>query len=118
MITTQNISGVVVLSVGGNLMRDGSEDFLRKILDLYENNALKIVINLEDCTYITSSNLSVLFQLKKRLIAKGGDLKVARVNTIITKLLERTNLLKVLDCFGTVEQAIGACQADPPVRPA
>lgn len=56
----------------------------------------RLVIDLAECTFLDSSGLTVLVTLHKRITAAGGELVVRRPSCSILKILDITQLTKVL----------------------
>ena len=103
---------VVVLSIEGNLMREGAsfDDFLHKLKELHEANKINVVINFDKCSYVNSQLLSAIFQLGKRLLAKGGDVRFSCIKGMIERLFKETNLVRMVEAFDSVESAIASYQ--------
>lgn len=103
---TEEIHGVMVLALRRNLMGLKSDEFSDALEGITGGDNPRVVVNLEKCEYASSPNLALLVQFKKKLVAKGGDLKIARPNAILRALLDSTNLSKVFEIFGSVEVAV------------
>jgi anti-sigma B factor antagonist len=103
---TEEISGVLVLSVQDTLLGDKSEAFLRALREIGDSDRNKVVVNLDKCDYTSSANLAALVQCKKKMLSRGGDLKIARANGVIRALFQSTNLSRVFEVFSSVEFAV------------
>jgi anti-sigma B factor antagonist len=106
MMLTREIDNVVIITVEKEIMQEDVEtmqhDFEYLILEKHYN----IVIDFAQCNYITSMGLSVIFHAKKKMTENGGDIRIARINTLIKNLFEMTNLNKTINIYGTVEEAV------------
>jgi anti-anti-sigma factor len=80
---------------------------LRNLLE--EQNTIghsKIVIDLSQCTHLDSTFVGVLVVNQKKLLAKGGELKIVDPLDPAKELLHLTGVSNVLDTFETSEDAL------------
>lgn len=66
----------------------------------------KILIDLSQCTHLDSTFVGVLVVTQKKLLAKGGDLKIVDPLDPAKELLHLTGVSNVLDTFETAEDAL------------
>ena len=66
---------------------------------------LKIVIDLSQCTHLDSTFVGVIVVTQKRLLAKGGELKIVEPLDPAKELLNLTGVSNVLETFETAEDA-------------
>jgi anti-sigma B factor antagonist len=104
----QEFNDVSVLTIEGNIMQEYVSVFQSRIADLIERGKLKIVINMNEASYISSLCLAVIVEAQNRTTAGGGGVKIASANKLITNLLEITNLNRKIPLFETVEAAVAA----------
>ncbi|MFH0919672.1 MAG: STAS domain-containing protein [Fibrobacterota bacterium] len=122
-IKTWEVKDVSVLSIEGGLMQEAADNFLLALIGLLDNGKVRAIVDFRDCSYITSPNLSALFQYKKMFVEKGGDIKVACINSAIRSLFEKTNLDKIIEVFESIDSAVGSFPAvkgkgrTPPCNP-
>jgi anti-anti-sigma factor len=107
-IMQEEQDGIVVISIIGTLVSGNFKEFQKILADLDNQGKINVVLDMQKCTYITSMNLSAILSFKKKFIAKGGDLKLAQINTLINDLFEKINLKRVLNVYDTVESAIAS----------
>lgn len=98
-------NGMVEMLIDGNIMQENVDVFKNRLYDLIDNGKIKIVLNLGSTAYISSLCLSVIINVKNRLINLGGDIKIVMANRLIRNLFEITNLTKKLEIFNTAEEA-------------
>jgi len=103
---TRDEGEITILSVSGGLLQESVDRFQKTINELYEKGRVKLVLDMEFCNYITSMSLAVIFHSRKKFLAQGGNIKVAKMNALIKKLFEMTNVKKTIEVFDTVENAI------------
>jgi anti-anti-sigma factor len=105
-IKIEEKDGVSVVFVDGNVLQENVPIFRVKLLELLESDKRSIVLDMIACNYISSMCLAAIVDVKKKLIDKGGNIKMARVNKLVMNLLETTNLLKQIETFDDVAAAV------------
>lgn len=99
---------VVEIILEGNVLQENVDVVRNRFFDLIENGKFNMVLNMAESNYVSSLCLAVIVDVKNRLVQEHGDLKIAKVNRLIRNLLEITNLIKKIDVFESVEEAIAA----------
>ncbi len=99
---------VVEVAVEGNVLQENVNLFKNRIIDLIDSGKTKIVLNLVDTSYISSLCLAVIVNAKKKLVTKQGDIKIALVNQLVKNLLEITNLVKKVELYESVDDAVAS----------
>jgi anti-anti-sigma factor len=107
---SQHIRGDVITN-RVNLLRATINEAteLRNLLD--EQITLghsKIVIDLSQCTHLDSTFVGVLVVTQKKLLAKGGELKMVNPLNPAKELLYLIGISKVFDTFEIAEDAINS----------
>jgi anti-sigma B factor antagonist len=105
--------GTVVIALSGELGLHRAPEVKTELMDVIDQGARRIVLDLSTATYIDSTILSVLFSGAKRLRAVGGELAVVCTNRAILKLLEITLLGRVVSVYDDRDQALGPANAPP-----
>jgi len=105
---TQQISGDVLVN-RVNLLRATINEAadLRTLLD--EQITIghsKIVIDLSQCTHLDSTFVGVLVVTQKKLLAKGGELKMVDPLDPAKELLYLIGISKVFETFEIAEEAV------------
>ena len=65
----------------------------------------KIIVDLSQCTHLDSTFVGVIVVTQKKLLAKGGNLKIVDPLDPAKELLNLTGVSKILDTFETAEDA-------------
>jgi len=99
---------ILIISIEYTVHLESADDFQKEIDRFLEESITKFVLNMEKCKYISSITLAAVINLKKKLHSLNGDIKLARVNELIRKLFEKTNVFKILEIYDTVEDAIAS----------
>jgi anti-sigma B factor antagonist len=99
---------IVEIILEGNVLQENVDYFKNRINDLITNGKVKIVLNMSNTEYISSLCLAVLIDAKSKLSNCKGDLKIAFVSRLVRNLMEITNLVRKIEIFDTVDEAINA----------
>jgi anti-anti-sigma factor len=83
-----------------------AQEFKNILTEDINNNYLKFVIELEGCEFIDSTFLSTLVTTLKKLLTKGGNIKLASINSEVQSLLELTGTHHVFEIYKNKEGAI------------
>ncbi len=105
-IRIEEKDGVTIVFIDGNVLQENVPLFRVKLLELIESDITRIVLDMLSCNYISSMCLAAIVDVKKKLIEKKGDVKIARVNKLVLNLLETTNLLKQIEVYDDVPAAV------------
>ncbi|MBN1575157.1 MAG: STAS domain-containing protein [Chitinispirillaceae bacterium] len=106
--TVHEHNGVAELAIEGNILQESVDVLKERFNDLIENGKVQIVLNMAQSNYVSSLCLAVIVDVKNRLVQSKGDLKIANVNRLIRNLLEITNLVKKIELFDSVEEAVAS----------
>jgi len=98
-----------VLTIGLELLRATVNEAteLRDLLDeQIAKGHSKIVFDLSQCTHLDSTFVGVLVVTQKKLLEKGGELKIVNPLDPAKELFYLTGISKVFDTFEATEDAI------------
>lgn len=106
-LSTRTAGGVMVVDCSGKLVF-GEEsaalrDMVKKLIDEKHN---RLVLNLNDVSYIDSGGLGTLVGLYTTAQSTGGAMKLARLTPRVGDLLQVTKLVTIFEVFDSEEQAI------------
>jgi anti-sigma B factor antagonist len=97
-IRTRQIAELIVLQVIGRITLGEGNVMLRDIVrDLADKGSKKIVLNLDEVSYVDSSGVGELVKTHTTIRNTGGELKLANLNKRIHDLLQMTRLSTVFD---------------------
>jgi anti-sigma B factor antagonist len=83
----------------------------QQIIDLLDDGALHIVVNLSAVNYLDSTALGVLIGGLKRLRERDGILELICPNPRIKRIFEITGLNRIFDMYMSEEEAVGKLKA-------
>jgi anti-sigma B factor antagonist len=84
--------------------------FRNALLQLIEQGARSLVVDMSQVSFIDSSGLGALVSALKALKTqeRNGDIKLANVQPPVTALLEIIRLQRVFSSYGSVDQAVSS----------
>ena len=99
------VSDTLVLDVRGRLVLGEETEMLREgIKHQLAAGHKKIVLNLEELSYIDSSGLSTLISAFVSVRNQGGQLKLLRLTSRVSDLLQITKLSTVFEIYESMEE--------------
>lgn len=108
-IKETEMDGVVVLSLSGKMMLDAKSVSLHDyVKDLIQQGKNKVVMDMGKITWFGSTGLGALLASYTSLKDNDGDLKIARATRKIRSVFMFTQIIKVLENYDTVEEAVAA----------
>ncbi|NIQ95502.1 MAG: STAS domain-containing protein [Desulfuromonadales bacterium] len=85
-----------------------SGELKNRMLNLFEEGKINIVINLGEVRFIDSSGLGALVSGYKNASARNGNLKLCNLQPQVKSMFELTRLHRVFEIFPTTEEAMGS----------
>ena len=108
-IKETEMDGVVVLTLSGKMMLDAKSISLHEyVKELIDKGKTKVVMDMGKITWFGSTGLGALLASYTSLKDNGGDLKIARATRKIRSVFMFTQIIKVLENYDTVEEAVAA----------
>jgi anti-sigma B factor antagonist len=107
-IKIQERDVVTILSLEGNIMQEDVTMMRNRLEDLMHNGKVKVVLDMNRVSYLSSMCLAVIIDVKNRLSVLHGDLKLAAVNQLIKNLFEMTRLIKKIEIYDSIDDACGS----------
>jgi anti-sigma B factor antagonist len=105
-ISSIEVQGVLVLDVNGRVDSVTAIALGEQLLEAFELDKHKIVLDLDGVEYVTSAGLREIMSALKRAQASGGALRLANLSARVTEVLELTGLIDLLDVFATRDEAV------------
>ena len=97
---------VVILVFEGEIMGgDEAKVFQERIYKAIQEETISIVVDMGGVKWMNSSGLGMLMAGLTTLRSSGGDLRLANVSERVRRPIEVTKLDKVLQMFGSVDEA-------------
>ena len=116
-IEERNEGSTVVLSLAGRLDAAGAQVLEARVAAAAKAAPGRLVLDCREVAYISSAGLRALLLGARACIQIGCEFSVAGLRPDCRSVLDVTGLLMVLDCPGTVEDALIAPAAESPREP-
>jgi anti-anti-sigma factor len=96
----------VVVSVHGRIFYGTHEPLVDALTPLTESARPRIVVDLADVPMCDSTGLNILVQANLRAAARGGWLRLAAPQPMVSRVLEITGLDRTLPIYDSVVDAV------------
>jgi anti-anti-sigma factor len=104
-IETRKVHDVLVVDMSGSLDSTSSGEAGDHIVNIAEGEHKRILLNLAELEYVSSSGLRVILRGAKLLQGKGGELKICNAKGPVLETSGFKSLIKVYD---TEQEAFSA----------
>ncbi len=105
-ITTDKQGDIFICKLEGEIDFNNSPELRKSFIKLIENQARKIILDLEKVSYIDSSGLATLVEVVQKLKGSNGQLKLVNLQEKVRGVFEITKLEKLFEIYPQVQQAI------------
>jgi anti-sigma B factor antagonist len=105
-VEATRVKDVSVIALRGEIDVYTAPLLRQKIVDLVDEGALNIVVDMEKVDFLDSTGLGVLVEGLKRVKTRGGNLTLVATQDKILKIFDITGLNKAFPIFGTRDQAV------------
>jgi anti-sigma B factor antagonist len=106
-MTDRVVEDVDVLDIEGRIvLGEESNSFREKVKSLIAAGKKKIILNLQNVTYIDSSGLGTLVATFHTARSQGATLKLANLGAKFKEVLQVTKLMTVFDTYDSEAAAI------------
>lgn len=105
----RRVGDVSILDLTGRLVLEDGDALLRnRINELVNEGRIKIVVNLQDVTYVDSCGVGVLIAKYVSVRKKGGDVKLLHLTPRSHRVMEISKLLTVFEIFDSEDRALAS----------
>ena len=104
--TTDQKSGVIVVSIGGVILMDEESASLRKLVRHLVKRYDQIVLDLGNVAHIDSGGVGTLVAAYVSARRAGSGLKLANLSDHTKEVLQVTKVVRLFEIFGNTEDAI------------
>ena len=105
--TNREVDGVAVVALDGRIVLGEESNALReKVKGLVAEGKKKIVLNMDNVTFIDSAGLGTLVAAHHSAKSHGTALKLCHLGSKIQEVLQITKLLTVFDVYNTDAEAL------------
>ena len=99
---------VVILSADGGIDATNAEELVSDLGKLVDDGARKLIVDCSRLGFISSYGIAVLVRLHKKLAERGGDVKLAALESRVARLIELVGLERVFQIYPNVDGARNA----------
>lgn len=96
---------VLILAADGGLNAANAADFVEQIGALIDAGVRKIIVDCSALNFISSLGMSALLRIHKRMKDRGGEVKIAGVDTLVAQALALVHLDRVFGLYEDVDRA-------------
>jgi len=108
-ITTREVDGVTVAALDGRIVLGEESNALReKVKSLVAEGKKKIVLNMDNVTFIDSAGLGTLVAAHHSAKGQGSQLKLCHLGTKFQEVLQITKLMTIFDVYNTEAEAVAS----------
>ncbi len=108
ILTVRDIEGVKVAALKGHLDLETAPQVKTPLMDLAKKPHCRIVLDLENTSYISSFGLSLLLQVNDQVKAVNGQIALAALHSFAKQVFDTTQLGSVFRVYPSVEAALKA----------
>jgi anti-sigma B factor antagonist len=101
---------ITVLKLSGRLILDNCSELRDAVDALVEQGRPKVVLDVQDVTYIDSAGLGVLASKYLSVRRAGGDIKLVHLGARSAHVLDITHLDRIFETFDSEDEAIRSFQ--------
>ena len=104
-ITDKNINNIQVITISGRIDLISAND-----LEIFLNNAIgnnsRMIFDLSETEYISSSGLRVFLATLKILNKKNGEMRLASLQPVIRNILDISGLSNIFSIYHNLKEAM------------
>lgn len=84
------------------------EEFFAFINSLFKRGVKRMVLDMENASYLSSGGLSVIVDAYKKADKEGGKLVIARASDMVADLFRVVQMERIIPFFESLEEALKA----------
>ncbi|MBM4047428.1 MAG: STAS domain-containing protein [Planctomycetes bacterium] len=107
-IHEKKIGDITVFTLDGGLGLDNYREFSRRMDTLISPERKKVIIDLDQLTYLSSWGIGILVSVAGKIRKVGGVVKFANLHSEIAGVLHVMRMDKVLDIYPSVDDAVAS----------
>jgi len=108
-MTNREVDGVSVVALDGRIVLGEESNALReKVKGLITSGKKKIVLNMDNITFIDSAGLGTLVAAHHSAKSQGAGLRLCHLGSKFQEVLQITKLMTVFDVYNTEAEAVAS----------
>jgi anti-sigma B factor antagonist len=110
-ISERKIDDIIIVAISGRIDISSSKE-LDEYLDKVVDSKSKVILDLSDTEYISSSGLRVILVALKKSKKNKGSFNLASPQLMVRNVLEISGLSNVFSIYRDLDEAINGLKAD------
>jgi len=112
--TTREVDGVTVVALDGRIVLGEESNALReKVKSLVAEGKKKIVLNMENISFIDSAGLGTLVAAHHSAKGQGASLRLCHLGAKFSEVLQITKLMTIFEVYNTEAEAVASFTTSP-----
>jgi anti-sigma B factor antagonist len=108
-MTNREVDGVAVVALDGRIVLGEESNALReKVKSLMAEGKKKVVLNMDNITFIDSAGLGTLVAAHHSVKTQGASLRLCHLGSKFQEVLQITKLLTVFDVYNSEAEAVSS----------
>ena len=108
-MTTREVDGVTVVALDGRIVLGEESNAMReKVKTLVAEGKKKIVLNMDNITFIDSAGLGTLVAAHHSAKGQVASLRLCHLGTKFQEVLQITKLMTIFEVFNTEAEAVAS----------
>jgi len=99
---------VLILSADGGIDSVNAEELVDELGKLVDSGARKLIVDCSRLGFISSYGIALLVRLHKKLSERGGDVKLAALESRVARLIAIVGLERLFQIYLNVDDALNA----------
>ena len=99
---------IAVIAITGSVDGLTADTLLTTLQGHVEQGHTRLVVDLQGVDYTSSAGLRALLATVKEARRRGGDLRLARINPNVRKVLELSGFATILKIYAGVDEAVAS----------
>jgi anti-sigma B factor antagonist len=114
-MTDREVDGVSIVALDGRIVLGEESNALReKVKSMMAAGKKKIVLNMDNITFIDSAGLGTLVAAHHSVKTQGASLRLCHLGSKFQEVLQITKLLTVFDVYKTEAEAVASFSKQQP----
>jgi len=105
-ITQKSTDNIIILELSGRLDTRTSSDLETRVLEIIDNEQVRLLMDFSELDYINSTGLRILVMAFQRLSRTGGELAICGVKDYIFEIFDISGYNKLFPLFSDQDQAL------------
>ncbi len=108
-MTSREVDGVTVIAMDGRIVLGEVSNALReKVKALVAEGKKKVVMNMDNITFIDSAGLGTLVAAHHSAKGQGASLRLCHLGTKFQEVLQITKLMTIFEVYNTEAEAVAS----------